>query len=258
MVVLLYQDQQDIYQEFEIAERMNMTHIGSDPRGNDLVLPVEAGVRAKHAVILRSKVNRLLILVNLAGADTQVNGQRVLSLKVLRQKDVIQLGQVALMIWEIRITQLAGNSPYLQQHCLYCTQHFQQGNEVIICPRCSSIFHLPCWLSLTNCARDACNYPVRERVLQVLAPFVKFEEVSPELLRNRAGCHARTRVDQIPFQPYDQIAYCPSPTCRAIYHLQCWLALEQCTQTECGFDNLELLTRVFSTADGAKLQRGSM
>jgi hypothetical protein len=258
MPVLMYQDNQGNYQEYEIADKMSMTRIGSDPDNNDVILPTASGVASRHAVILRSQVNHLLVLVNLAGEHTRVNGRTVLSIKVLRQQDVIQLGQVSLMIWEIRVSTLTIDSPYLKQHCQYCSGNFLMGNELIICPRCASPFHLHCWLSLTICANYPCNYPVRERVLQALSPsFLKFEAVSPELLQKRATCQARTRVDQIPFQVRDQVAYCPAPSCQAVYHLQCWLALERCTQADCGFDNLKLLKHVFSTAEGSKLQTRS-
>lgn len=256
MPVLIYQDNQGQYKEQEIAGKMEVTSIGSDPGKNQIVFPSSLGVAPRHAVILRSAVNQLLVLVNLADQDTRVNGRQVVSIKVLRQKDQIQLGQAQLTIWEIRIIALKNQSSYINQPCQVCSRGVQVNDEVIICPRCSSPFHRLCWFSLTNCAKYACNYPVKERTLEALSSRVKFEEVGIDLLRKGQTCHARARGDQIPFQPKDPIAYCPSSSCRATYHVQCWLNLERCTQPNCGFDYRQLMTDVFSTGEGSRLQLG--
>jgi Zn finger protein HypA/HybF involved in hydrogenase expression len=255
MPVLIYQDNQGQYKEQEIAGKMEVTSIGSDPSKNQVVFPSSLGVTPRHAVILRSAVNQLLVLVNLAGQDTRVNGRQVVSIKVLRQKDEIQLGQAKLIIWEIRIIALKPHSPYINQSCLFCSRGVQANDEVIICPRCSSPFHRLCWFSLDICGKYGCNYPVKERNLEALSSRVKFEEVGIDLLKKGATCHARTRGDQIPFRPKDQITYCPS--CRTTYHILCWLNLERCTQPNCGFDNRQLITEILSVGEGGKPHMGS-
>src|SRR5438067_2069835 len=119
MPLLIFQDDKGNYQEQELTEKTEIASIGSGPT-NDIVLPASLDVASKHAVVLRSAVNQLLVLVNLAGRQTRVNGRQVVSIKVLRQKDEIQLGQACLTMWEIRITALLEGSRYIKQICQVC------------------------------------------------------------------------------------------------------------------------------------------
>lgn len=256
MPYLIYHDHEGQYREQEIAGSMAEIHIGSDPVNNTIILPADAGVAPRHAVILRSALNQLSLLVDLAGEKTYVNGQEVVSIKVLRQKDRIQLGQVNLIVWEIRITALRENSPYINRSCLFCTRGLQVNDEVVICPRCETPFHRLCWFSLPNCAKDTCNYPVRDNILDSLRGRVKYEEANVELFKAGQMCSAREPGDQIPFQLGEMVVYCPSTSCRATYHLRCWLELEHCKEPACNFDYRQLLTEVFTVAESSDSHSG--
>ncbi len=261
MPILIYNNGEGQYQEQELSDQKDIIRIGSDPTLNDIVLPLSLGVAHRHAVVLRSAANKLPVLVNLAGESTYVNGRRVVTIQVLRQKDTLQLGQAQLMMWEVRITAARPGNRSVGQNCPVCLMRIQVGDEVIICPRCSTPSHRMCWFSLNRCARDACVYPIRDRVIEALSQWVTFElalDANSELIRNHKKCQARTRVDQVTFQEGDYVTYCPSPSCRASFHLQCWLGLEHCTMPGCGYGIQQLIDKVFLTGDLGAVQTGAI
>src|SRR5262249_1644213 len=133
--------------------------IGSDPK-NDLVLQAEAGILPEHAVIIRSTVNRLHMLINLSGSRTRVNGREVVSVKVLRQRDELQLGQVRLKLWELRLTPLSQGDRSVGSECVICREAFKERDEVFFCPRCAMPHHRDCWFSIITCGNYTCEYPV--------------------------------------------------------------------------------------------------
>ncbi len=252
MPSLIYQDSNGQEQEKSFKESL---HIGSDPK-NDLVLPLEAGVLPEHAVIIRSVVNRLHLLINLLGSHTRVNGREVISVQVLRQRDELELGQLRLKLWELRLAQWG--RAVGRTSCPVCTEAFKPGDEVFFCPRCETPHHRDCWFSLITCGNYTCEYPVQTRVMDALSPWVKFEryqENGTDIIEIKAGtvvirrgqvtCQANNIGDQVAFQPGDVVAYCPDPSCKSPFHMTCWLMLPACTQ--CQYNNQELIDQVFSS-----------
>ncbi len=255
MPILIYQDSNGQEHEKFFVESI---HIGSDPK-NDLVLPSEAGILSEHAVIIRSVVNRLHLLINMAGSQTRVNGREVISVQVLRQRDELKLGQLRLKLWELRLAHLSQRDRAVGRiSCPVCTELFKPGDEVFFCPRCETPHHRDCWFSLITCGNYTCEYPVQARVMDALSPWVKFEryqEKSTEIIEVKAGtvvirqgqmtCQANNIADQVAFQRGDIVAYCPEPSCQSPFHMTCWLMLPSCTQ--CHYNNQELIDQVFSS-----------
>lgn len=256
MPVLIYQDSNGREQEKLFLDSIR---IGSESK-NDLVLPSEAGVLPEHAVIIRSVVNRLHMLVNMPGSQTRVNGKEVISIQVLRQRDELQLGQLRLKLWELRLASLSQRDRSVGRiSCPICTETFKAGDVVFFCPRCETPHHRDCWFSLITCGNYTCEYPVQAQVMDALSPWVKFEHYQDrgtDIIEVKADrtvvirsgqmmCQANNIADQVAFQPGDVIAYCPSPSCQSPFHLECWLMLPACTQ--CQYDNQELIDQVFSS-----------
>lgn len=258
MPALIYHDSIGQYHDWPFMDKIR---IGSDPTRNDLVLPEKSGIMPEHVVIIHSAVNRLHTLINLAGRHTRVNGRPVVSIHVLRQRDELQLGQMRLKLWELRITRLSQADYSVGKTCLICTRGFLVGDEVFLCPRCGMSHHRDCWFSVRNCANFTCEYPVQARVMDALSPWVSFERYEDSasdvievrvdrtiiIRRGLMTCHANTRVDQVPFQPGELIAYCPSPSCRDPFHLQCWLMLPMCPR--CKYNVRHLIDQVFSSGE---------
>jgi hypothetical protein len=68
--------------------------------------------------------------------------------------------------------------------------------------------------------------------------------------RSGVRCPANNRKDVVPFQPGEFVAYCPSPSCRTPFHLECWLMLQTCPR--CQYDVQGLIERTFSSGEGWK------
>jgi hypothetical protein len=266
MPVLIYYDNDGQYQEQSFRDNIR---IGSDST-NDLVLPAELGVAPLHAVIMRTVMNRQHVLVDLVGQQTRINGQRVVSLQVLHQRDEIQLGQTTLKMWELRIKRLSAEDSAIGRLCEMCKEEFALGDEVFFCPRCAMPTHRACWFSVDKCPTFTCEYPAQARVMDALSSRVTFaryearehdvievrEDHTITLRRSGVHCPANNRTDLVPFQPGEFIAYCPSPSCRTLFHLACWLTLKTCPR--CQYNVQELIDQVFSSGDSDKSRRGGV
>jgi len=242
MAILIYQDASGRYMEREFSEEVR---IGSDPQRNDVVLPAEWDVAPEHAVITRSALNRMPLLVDLIGRGTKVNGQQIVRIRVLRQGDDLQIGQARLTLWEVRIARLLAGSRVVGRECPVCTDEFRAGDEVVVCPRCRTVHHRDCWFRIQVCAYYGCGYPIHETVMDTLAPWVVFDrklDGESELVRNKKSCVAGNQSDQAPFQEGQKVAYCPS--CHTPFHLECWLRLVHCPV--CQYPVRELINRVFA------------
>jgi hypothetical protein len=253
MPLLIYKDNTGHNQEWELSNKKDLLSIGTHST-NDIILSATLGVASKHAVVLRSAVNYLPVLVNLAGQNTRVNNRSVVDIRVLRQKDILQLGLARLTMWEIRISVVHTGQRVVGQICQVCLMRIQPGDEVVICPRCSTSSHRLCWFTLPSCAKYACNYPIRDTVKKALSDAVTFEHLDgfSELIRQHKKCQALSRGDQVAFQENEDIAYCPA--CQAPYHTECWLNLEKCTVPGCGYEIQGLLERVFSANEISEAQ----
>jgi len=257
MSILLYNDGKARTHEFS-----DKVQIGSDT-SSDVVLSVQKGIVPKHTVILRSKVNRLPLLIDFSGGQSRVNHQIVPRLRILRQGDELQLGNIQLTFWEVRIQTLLAGEPTIGRMCQVCTDDFRLNDEVIICPRCNTPHHRDCWFSIHLCATYGCEYPNHGTVMDALTPFVVFEreldensELVPAKEQNgkpaRSGtlCKAGNPRDKVPFQEKHQVAYCPR--CKTPYHLTCFLILRYCSV--CDYDVRSLLNRVFLSLEPSNFQ----
>lgn len=252
MPFLIYRGKEGSYHEKELSVKKSMISIGSDPAVNDLVLSAELGVAPRQAVVIRSAVNNLPLLVNLAGQNTRVNGREVVRIQVLRQKDEIQVGQALITMWEVRIVAARAGNRAIGKPCPACTRAIQEGDEVVICPWCPTATHRLCWFPLEYCPNFnySCGYPIRERIIEVLSPWVAFErklDKNAELIRKHKTCQALERGFQIPFNENDDVVYCPS--CQATYHVVCWLGLDRCKFPGCRHEVQNLLNEVFRVSN---------
>ena len=250
MPFLIYRDKEGSYHEKELSAKKNSISIGSDPDPavNDLVLPAELDVAPRQAVVIRSAVNNLPLLVNLTNQNTRVNGRPVVRIQVLRQKDEVQLGQALVTMWEVRIVSARAGDRAIGKPCPVCSKAIQAGEQVVVCPRCPTVTHRLCWFPLEYCANYhySCGYPIRERILEALSPWVVYErklDKNSALIRKHKTCQALEEGFQIPFSQGDDMVYCPS--CQATYHVVCWLRLERCKFPGCGYEVQNLLNEAF-------------
>ena len=218
---------------------------------NEFRLPLGLKVASRHAMIARSTFFQVPVLVDLAGeaARTRVNGRRVVQLKTLRHKDVLEVGQARLEFWEVMIRNVIPGSSLIGQRCLVCFDSIRSGDQTVACPRCQSPYHKGCWFYLSTCAYYGCGYPVQETLRRVLAPWMRFEKVEEEsaLVRDKTICRAGNERDQGAFKQQDYVAYCPE--CQTPFHAECWLALERCTV--CQYDVDSLIRRVLDPGASA-------
>jgi uncharacterized C2H2 Zn-finger protein len=251
MTVLTYQDAEGRHREYEFCQEVR---IGSDLSRNEVVLPAALGVMREHAVITRSALNHLPVLVDLADGGTRVNDRRAVNVQVLRHGDELQLGQARLTLWEVRISRLKSGAHMVGRECPVCSDSFRAGDEVIACPRCPTVYHRDCWFSISICAYSGCEYPIHETVMDALSTWISFDRQLEEgsslvesrdkenkLVRKGVSCRAGQRRDQVPFQMGQKVARCPS--CETPFHLECWLGMDHCPV--CSYNVRDLVNRVF-------------
>jgi Prokaryotic RING finger family 1/FHA domain len=251
MPFLRYQNTVAEHKEYEFRAE---TSIGSDPDLVALALAADLGVAAEHAVILRSTVTNMPVLVDLQGDSTYVNGLQVAEIKVLHQGDIITLGRARLTFWEVSITRVSPRNRAIGRECPVCTEEFRIGDMVIACPRCNTVHHSDCWFAIPICCFFTCEYPIHEIVMDALAPTVNFERSldrrsklvelkdGEDILQPGVHCSAGNPRDQVPFQLQQTVAYCP--TCNTPYHLECWLGMSSCVI--CRYNVSLLIHQVFA------------
>ena len=238
MATINYQLGDGSVQKVEFTKELR---IGSDAEQSQLVLPAAAGVAKEHAIITRAMVGKLPVLLDLAGHGLRVNGQNVVSLKVLHHGDRIQVGQTELELREMQIRKLTVASKHL---CPISADALKEGQEVVSCPNCETLHHRSCWFEGERCSSYGCLYPIQETVIQALSPpctFVTRLEKTHKLVTKQKVCPAGVQRDMIPFQQNDDVAFCPK--CEAALHLQCWLSRANCPA--CRYDIKQLMDQVF-------------
>lgn len=233
--------------ETRLDAQSGVLHIGTGPEAT-LRLPPDIGVDSMRAVITQSSIYRVYVLVDLVdGAPPlRVNDQPVMRLKALRHRDRIALGSFEMAFWELDIREIQRGSSLEGKVCQVCFGLIVAGEEAVTCPWCESPHHRACWFYLQNCSLEACGYPVRQTMCQILSPPARFEqlpETSP-IVREKRFCLANQRRDIASFRPGDQVAYCPG--CETPFHAECWLALPRCSR--CSYDISALTDRVFKPA----------
>lgn len=226
--------------------------IGADAEWGSVLLPAERDVAPRHAVITRSSLNRLLMVVDLAGEKTWVNHHPVVKIRVLRQGDMLQLGRCELRVSEVQIVRLEPGDPAIGQKCPVSRRVLRAGDEVIVCPGCGAVHEKDAWFLIERCAAG-CGYPNREVIMDTLPAWVTVERSLDEesrlveqiengkVLRDGEFCRAGQARDQVPFQLRQNAVYCPS--CRSPFHLECFLTLPACPV--CGFDIGDLVSTSF-------------
>ena len=102
--------------------------------------------RAIDAALWRTK--RGWVLMDYTGYKTLVNGLRVADCKHVCEGDVIQIGQVAAKLFEIRRARVRVDSDLLGSGkvCYVCYREFKVGEQVAFCSACGCPHHVECWL----------------------------------------------------------------------------------------------------------------
>jgi hypothetical protein len=131
--------------------------IGRDAN-NDIVITGQ-DTMLHHVSIVRS-VNGFYVLVPREGSETLVNNLKILDLKLLRNNDVITIGDINIKYLEIQKILIPAESDLIGVRCLFCQDTFKEGDEVIYCPKCDSPYHDACWSILYNdtCKLQHCGY----------------------------------------------------------------------------------------------------
>lgn len=233
-----------------VAERLFRDFADESP----LALNVDStnGRDESHAaaIITRSRLYQVSVLVNLTGKDVRVNGRRVVGLRVLRQGAFIQLGELRLRFWEMTLT--LADATLTRKRCPVCRIAFEVGDEVIICPRCKGPYHKGCYLEHDYCPDMAgCFYPVRATLKRVLAAHdVRLETLAAnsDLVAQGQRCAAGTPLDREPFRAEQTAVYCPE--CGKPFHLECWIHLDQCPGCQT-FSVKGLLRRILLPGEGS-------
>lgn len=251
MPLLTYTDAQGVYHNVRFAEREEI-RIGADETWSSVALPPALDVAPFHAVIARSALNRLLMVVDLAGHNTWVNHHPVVKIRVLRQGDQLQLGRCEMTVWEVQISRLEPGDPAVGQKCPVSRRVLKVGDEVIACPGCGAVHERDAWFLIERCAAG-CGYPNREVIMDTLPAWVLVERHldqdsklveridNGKVMQNGQFCQAGQSRDQVPFQKGQNAIYCPS--CQTPFHLECFVTLPVCPV--CQYDIAGLINRSF-------------
>jgi hypothetical protein len=203
----------EIIIDSELDSNEKETRIGTTVE-NDIAFSPASGVHPHHAVIVKSSGTWMLI--DKSNGNTFVNNERIIVLKALKHGDKIKLGKKEIEFSEIRIQILERGSSLIGNTCAICGGAAELGDEVILCPRCSTLHHRGCWFSIEKCAK--CGYPtIHGEQLGGYSPLIYKE------------CSCCGKV----FKRRDRVVYCPG--CKTPYHSndQCWFGINKCKK--CGF-----------------------
>ncbi|MCD4684860.1 MAG: hypothetical protein K8S97_02855 [Anaerolineae bacterium] len=236
MPLLTFDDADGVMQRLSFPEQADI-HIGADEEWSDVPLTAALGAAPRHAVIARSALNRLLLLVDLTGSQTWVNQHRVVNVRVLRQGDVVRVGHGEFRVWEVQIRHLEDGDPAVGQKCPVSRRTLEVGDAVIACPGCGTVHERDAWFLITTCAAD-CGYPNRDVIIDTLPDGVQMERAldsdsrlverieQGRMIQEGEYCQAGQARDQVPFQEGQNVVYCPS--CQTPYHLECFVTLDEC------------------------------
>lgn len=251
MPLLIFDDANGVIQRLSFPERAEI-RIGTDEDWGDVVFSADFGVAPRHAVIVRSVLNRLLMIVDLTGNQTWVNRHRVVNVRVLRQGDVVRVGRGEFRVWEVQIRHLEDGNPAVGQKCPVSRRVLEVGDAVIACPGCGTVHERDAWFLIKTCAAD-CGYPNREVVINTLPAGVQLERAldsdsrlverieQGRTIQEGEHCQAGQARDQVPFQEGQDVVYCPS--CQTPFHLECFVTLHECPV--CQHDIRALIDQAF-------------
>jgi|GEM_PF-3281382 len=220
---------------------------------NELKLPEGLGVAPYHAVISRSELYGVSVLLDVAdeAASTRVNGYPVVQLSSLRHRDRLEFGQAQVEFWEMTVQRLQPNSHLVGKRCLVCYENFAPDEDILICPRCQAPHHKDCWFQISTCSRYGCGYPVQKSLQRSLATYMRFEELDEksDAVKQKQLCLAGNPRDRSPFKAGDEIARCPN--CDTPFHIPCFFGLQHCSN--CGYDVASLMRSVFAPQKQAQI-----
>lgn len=145
---------------YELPKKMGeKVNIGNDLQ-NDIVLH-ENDIVPFHGLIMRAS-NGFYSVLNNSTAIIKVNDLEIHGFKILRHKDVAQLGSGSYKLTYLDISKfiLDEKSSIVGVACLFCQDSFQIGSEVILCPKCDTAYHVSCWKIIYNqaCLLPNCGY----------------------------------------------------------------------------------------------------
>jgi hypothetical protein len=251
MPVLTFVDDHGQDHSVQFAERDEI-RLGADAGWSTLALPSALDIAPQHAIIARSTLNRLLLVVDLSGNRTWVNHHPVVRIRILRQGDLLQVGQCELTVWEVQITQLKPGDPAVGKKCPVSRRVLKVDTEVIACPGCGAVHERDAWFLIERCAAG-CGYPNREVIMNTLPAWMQIERhldqdsklieriENGKVLQNGQFCQAGQARDQVPFQKGQNAVYCPS--CQTPFHLECFVTLFTCPV--CQYNIADLINRSF-------------
>ncbi len=257
MPVLTFVDEQGQDRSVQFAEREEI-RLGMDEAWSSLALPPAPDVTPRHAVIARSLINRLLLVVDLSGNQTWVNQHPVVKIRTLRQGDRLRIGRCELTVWEIQIARLKPGDPADGKKCPVSRRALNVGDEVIACPGCGAVHERDAWFLIERCAAG-CGYPNREVIMSTLPAWMQIERHldqdsklieridNGKVLQNGQFCQANQARDQVPFQKGQNAVFCPA--CQTPFHLECFVTLPTCPV--CQYDIADLIDRAFRAHESA-------
>ena len=173
MPLLTFQDAQGAAHSVQIAEAEDV-RLGTDADWSNVILPAGMGVIPRHAILSRSSMNRLLMLLDLSGDQTWVNQHPVVKIRVLRQGDRVVMGRCALNVWEVQVRTLQPSDPAVGQKCPVSRRVLNVGDEVIACPGCGTVHERDAWFLIERCAAG-CGYPNRAVIMDTLPAWLVIE-----------------------------------------------------------------------------------
>ncbi len=134
-------------------------NIGVDAQ-NDIVLQ-DTGVAPYHGFIVRAS-NGFYSLLNYDATPITVNELEIPGLRILRHKDVVRmgLGSYKITYYDVSKFIVDENSNIVGVSCLFCQDRFLVGSEVVMCPKCDTVYHVSCWKIIHNqaCLLPNCGY----------------------------------------------------------------------------------------------------
>lgn len=120
-------------------------------------------VPQRAALVMRSN-NGFFVFIPEPGTKAMRNGEPVFWLSVLRNEDVVQVGQAEIIYLEIGVERLEAGSMWIGTECSFCLLEFKERDRVIYCPKCETPYHYePCWsrdLQGETCPRPGCGYAI--------------------------------------------------------------------------------------------------
>jgi uncharacterized C2H2 Zn-finger protein len=116
----------------------------------------------------------------------------------------------------VRSERVRPNDPLLAKHtmCPATERHDKpqplvEGEDVVHCPECGTVFHEKCWLVMDRCSGSGCHFNIQS--------------------------HLSCTFSANPAPPEEEIVQCPECTLR--YQRSVWITLRHCVNADCLAEN---------------------